>query len=861
MESHEYEKNHSSDVSHKSDYCSQTGHLVSDDEDILNCSDTVVCNLDENNENRADEDDVDEFISPRESSEEESDDGDSDDPDEPDDPDDPDPDRDPPADNLGLGNGDVVEADNRPFFSFENPRLNRVLQLGFDCTVREAVAMIAALAVRYNMEYDLLVKMFRVSNIMLGEAQLPSTKDQLWSILNRQSSVSRRHAYCSVCNRELGLYDTLERIVACQCGSIKPRKKIKYFITLSLTQQLKRCLELPGMWEKLQYREERRIINEGAWEDICDGDRYIQLSMRDGGLQEPYDFTYNFNLDGFKMTKSSNREGTPIFIRLNEAHPNYRQQFVFLAGLWVDDSPPILHLFLNRFIGECNVLSTVGVAWNQPGGQNVVSKFFPAACCVDAVERAKLMCHSPHSGPFACPFCNQEGVHINARKFPLPGTEFDIMRRRQNQDYAVHVVVPQAELRTDATTRRAMEQVENAQQVGQELNIEGVVGSSELKNLTFFDLVDSLSSDDLHPIYLGCAAFHMKLILRRLNPHEINAISGRLRAIKCPTNISRKPRNIGKKKSLKGSEWEHILLYFGVPCMQGIVQPEKITLFGLLSSAIYILSRDSITEQNFQTADRLIRLYMIRFQNTYGPINMRFNIHMLSHLVKVCRSWGPLFVHSTAPFESYNCILGKKVTSPKAAADQIVQRYFLKSLIAEVPGSPDISPVVKEEVAFIMQKDVSRPTVVVGSSKLYGRVTARETTVEERQALMDEGLDAIQLQEFVKMKYNFFEFRSINYNPNEDIRSDNSLIYTFQNFFGRILSIVSIGEGDNKIVGLFVERYNVGERLSGVHHIVQLLDRADIHFIRPHDVRNLAIKVIIGNVSFIMAMANNSEID
>ncbi|KAK3932655.1 Putative pre-16S rRNA nuclease [Frankliniella fusca] len=834
------------------------------DDDIFKCSGVTAHYLDEINEDERDED-RNEYYSPSDSGGDDDDDDDDDDdendsnPDDPpdlnpdDDPDDPDPANDP----LAQGNGNQ----NGPYFSLENPRLNRILELGFECTVREAVAMVAAIGVRYNMEYDLLVKIFRLSNIMLGEAQLPSTKDQLWSILNRRREVSRRHAYCGDCHRNLGLYSDLQRIVACPCGIEKPRKKVKYFITLSISAQLKQFLEIPGMWEKLQHRQERQIINQGAKEDTFDGDCYIHLKNH-YGLREPYDFTYNFNLDAFRMTKSSNKQATPIFIRLNEAPPNLRQQFVFLAGLWVDNSPPILSLFMERFVTECNSLSTVGLAWTPPGyGEEVISKFFPACCCVDAVERASLMCHTTHAGVYACPFCTIQGVYINAMKFPLPGTELNLVRRRQNEEYIERIVVPEPQLRTDASSRQAMDDIQEAQDAGAEINIEGVVGSSSLKELQFFNLVDGLSSDDLHPIYLGVAAFHMRLILRRLNARQINAINVRLLAIKCPTNISRKPRKLEKKRNLKGSEWAHILLYFGVPCMQGIVEDAKISHFGLLSSAVYMLSRDSITEQNFLTADRLIRLYLLRFQNTFGTINMRFNVHMMSHLVSVSRKWGPLFAHSTGPFESMNCIMGNKVTSPKAAADQIVQRYFLKALIAEVPGSADINEVVKEEIAFIMQKDTSRPTLVFGNNKFYGSATERVVTMEERQALEDEGLDFVRLQEFVKLKYNFLEFRSINYHPDEDIRSDNSFVYTYSIFFGRILSIVALGEAMNRVAGMFVERFNVGRRLSGVHHIVELLDRADIHFVTPDEVRNLSIKISVRNVNYIMAMANQFEID
>ena len=740
------------------------------------------------------------------------------------DPDDPDEPGDPNEDDVAPAPDGL---DDRPYFSLDNPRLNRVLALGRECTLREAVAMVAALSVRYNMEYDVVVKLFRVVNLMLGAAQMPSTKDQLWSILNRKLSVCKRHAYCDSCYRLLGLYDGLGRMVHC-CGVIKPIRKVKYFIKLLLSPQLKRFLELPGTWEKLQYRQDRIIRNEGEKSDMFDGSRYRHLSEVEDGLRVPFDFTYNINLDAFEMTKSSNRKATPIFIRLNEAHPSFSKNSVFLAGLWVGENDPNLDLFMETFIVEANNLSTNGLAWTPPGGEEIVSKFFPACCTVDAVDRATIMGHTTHAGAFACTFCNLEGVHINGRKFPLPGTELDLVRRRNHQEYLVHVLVPEPQLRTDASLRQAMEQVIAAQAQGEEVRVEGVLRPSILRNLRFFDLVDSLSTDDLHPIYIGVVAFHMKLILRRLTKYQIEAISQRLEAIKCPTHISRKPRRLARRRKYKGSEWEHILLYFGIPCMQGIVPAETLIHFGLLSSAVYILSRDSISEQGFQTADRLLRLYLIRFQNTYGPGNMRFNLHMLSHLVMVCRKLGPLWCHSTSFFESWNFILGQKVTSPKGSADQIVLRYFLRALIAQIPGDDDTREEVKDEIAFIMTKgtDRGRPSLVHGDCQFYGPAVRRMTTADERRLLGEEGLENVQvLEEFIKMKFNHMEFWSIGYHPEWDIRSDNTYLYTHDNFFCRILAIVAAGDENNRISGMVVERYNVGEHPNGVRHMVHILDR------------------------------------
>lgn len=69
--------------------------------------------------------------------------------------------------------------------------------------------------------------------------------------------------------------------------------------------------------------------------------------------------------------------------------------------------------------------------------------------------------------------------------------------------------------------------------------------------------------------------------------------------------------------------------------------------------------------------------FMFRFQMLYGESQMTFNIHLLSHLTKSVKLWGPLWAHSAFPFESANGKLLALVKGTKGVANQIVNKFLL----------------------------------------------------------------------------------------------------------------------------------------------------------------------------------------
>ncbi|KAK3916627.1 Halomucin [Frankliniella fusca] len=748
----------------------------------------------------------------------------SDDPDDPDDSGDSENSDQYERENNNNASDSDPDADLNPgtrILTFENDVLNTPLQMDAELTTREAVAMVLSLADKNNLNYEMIIKILMILHSILGNSALPVTKKQLWSVLNKHDAGIRKHAYCSRCFAELGFIRLLPNPVVCACGWSKPKGKVKYFITLNIRAQLERLLTLPGVWEKLQYPRQREKESPDSIEDILDGEAYQHLRAAENG-PSPADLTYTFNLDGFKLSDSSKTEAWPIFIKVNEFPPNLRQKHVILGGLWVDKDYVHFNLFMKTFVRQANKLSTTGLTW-QLNGEEKVTRFFPTCCVADAKGRAGIMRMSTHTGNFGCTFCEHQGVKLEgSMKFPTPGTVVNRVRRHRGQEYVEEVVIQPAELRTD--------------------------------------------QNDLHPIYKGVTDFHTELLLEGIpdvysvGVNERAVINHRLRRILTPTHITRKPREIDLRHMWKGSEWRNWLLFYGVPCMIDIVPNRYLRHFGLLSKAIFLLTRDVITEETLQIADRTLNEYVNLFQEVYGPQNMRFNVHILTHLVQCVRNWGPLWAHSTFPFESWNGRLAKKMSSPKGAIDQIVMRYLMHSLISSIPGNEQISDNVKEIIELQIIGSSMKDTVVVDNAYFFGQAVHRDATAVEVALLEESGYGNYNnLIEFTQVKVRGLECRSSRYR--QDIESHNCFIYTKDDYFAVVDSIVILSDGVNQIGGVFLTVFEVGDAVLGVDHLVPIVNSDEKAFEVINNVKNVAIKGKIRDLWYISPMHNQCEID
>ena len=741
----------------------------------------------------------------------------------------------------------------------DNPLLDRLFMAAEGRPAREVLALILTTAVRHKLDYLTTVTLCRILNVVSDVAVLPATKEQLWSMLSKNAAGIVRHAYCSNCKAYLGHLENIPQgIVRCRhCNHRKRRRHIKYFITLSVRKQLKRLLSVPRIWQYFQHRINRQKLNDDALEDLLDGEGYQNLKDMDGGLLLPHDFSYLLNTDGFSVSKSSNTEAFPILLRLNEIVPGLRQKTTLLAGLFIDEEEPDFNLFMEAFVTEANSLSMEGIRWGPNGEEEVVSKFYPTCFCLDARARASVLCSTMYNGKFGCSFCEHPGIKLGSMKYPMPGT---LVRRVRRNGEVEHVRIPHViPTRTDQSIRENMAAAEPGHRV------RGLKGPSVVAAINYFDLGYGFSPDDLHPIYIGVTKFMTNLIIRNVRNVDAfeRAIDRLLLKIHTPSAISRKPRSIKRRKKWKGTEWRNWLLYFVVPILKNLnnfVNNAVVNHIGLLSKAVFLLSQDSITEQDIDEANRCLVRFANIFQDTYGAVNMRFNVHVLLHLPSAVRKWGPIQLHSTMPFESWNKRLKDSIKSPKGAADQIIGRFLLVSLVNMLSLNAELSDEIKEEIEFIMTGN-QQNLIRIGNVSVFGDSEIRAPTEVESQLLARENLQCVELTEYMQCRKSNIVWRSVKYDQEEEFKSNNSYIYSVDDRFLMVDSIVTFQSGNELVCGMFCVHFRTGAAVNGVSHIMEVTHMDEIVFLRASLVRKLAIKIPHINGVYIMPMANHGEID
>ena len=507
-------------------------------------------------------------------------------------------------------------------------------------TELQILSQTIAIAMRHKLTYEATLSIFKLIKSITSNSNLPSTKKSLWRALLRNDDLATvRHFFCRICQSNLGTEDKPDQ--DCKCGASGPDKSkesLSYFIQLNLKSQLKNLFSKPKIFEDLQYRYNRKKENVNAIEDIYDGIEYKKMCEPNGFLAaSKNNFSFFMNVDGMKLSKSSNASAWPILFTINELPPHARKKHILLGGIWVENFHPYLNMFLMPTIKELRSLYKTGIAWKPDGNNEITSRFVTLICPVDSVARASLLNMTQFNGEFGCTFCYSKGeVNDFTRTYPIEKN---------------------APSRTHDEIRQDMIEAHESQS-----KVRGVKGISSLIQLKELDLSKGVVVDSTHNIFMGVVKQHTELLLfgraidpwYRGSPRSKTIINRRLKQIKIPSRISRYPRKIDDCKNWKASEWRNWLLYYCIYCLKDIIRQQDLDHLKLLSEAAFLLHKSSITTDNLHTARDLFYQYIQNFQETFGKEKMTYNIHLLNHLSDTAENWGPLWANSCFPFESFN---------------------------------------------------------------------------------------------------------------------------------------------------------------------------------------------------------------
>ncbi|XP_035274420.1 uncharacterized protein LOC118227720 [Anguilla anguilla] len=405
----------------------------------------------------------------------------------------------------------------------------------------------------------------------------------------------------------------------------------------------------------------QRPQNEHVISDIYDGEKYQNLSKPGGILSDPSNLSFNFNSDGSPMYKSSRFSIWPIQLHLNELPPKMRFQDAVLAGLWFGAQEPVMSIFLRPFVDQAKTLASKGVSWRK-NGTCVNSKIVGLCCGVDSKARPAMQNTTQFNGYFGCGFYLHPGTLVE-KQVKYTATEYP-----------------------DREAKKMLADMERA--VAQNRSVRGVKGPSPLINMPYFDIVWGFVPDYMHAVLLGVIRQLTELLLNNNDqpyyigsPNTMRVLENRIKDITPPHLITTLPRPLAEFKYWKASEWRAWLLFYSLPVPNAVLQPCYVRHLGLLVSAVFLLLKENITFQDINKADNMPLEFVARFQLLYGEASMTFNVHLLIHLAKSVKLWGPLWAHSAFVFESANGGLLKLVHGTKCVALQIVNKFLLHRAI------------------------------------------------------------------------------------------------------------------------------------------------------------------------------------
>ena len=162
-----------------------------------------------------------------------------------------------------------------------------------------------------------------------------------------------------------------------------------------------------------------------------------------------------------------------------------------------------------------------------------------------------------------------------------------------------------------------------------------------------------------------------------------------------PHKLSWPPRSIEKHvKYFKASELRTWLLFYSLPLLLDNLPPLYFHHYALLVCAVHMLLQDEITSSQINAAENMLCDFCRLLPEPYGEDSCTANAHLLLHLTKYVRLWGPLWTHSAFGFENKNGHLkrffhGRGNTVPQLMfnvdVSQTLQLVHMKLMETESP--------------------------------------------------------------------------------------------------------------------------------------------------------------------------------
>ena len=453
-----------------------------------------------------------------------------------------------------------------------------------------------------------------------------------------------------------------------------------YFVQHSIISQLSVLFKRKSFTESIRTNRFAHFRNNPQKKlmDVYDGTIYQQL-FNTGILNNENNLSFAISTDGVQIFKSSKVSMWPVYMLINELPLSQRKarENIIFYGIWISPKKPVMWSFLKPLYEELNVLEK-GYEFEDHDGIKFTCQAALITCTCDLPAKCLVTNSMQFNGSYGCWHCLQKGETFRTEG----GGNCHV--------YPFNEGNPSGPKRTAEDIEKDVKKVVEKINSGNKNYVtNGIKGPSWLMFLTFFNIVDGFVIDYMHGICEGVTKLLVKLWFTNTYKNESFScfdkrqnVSNFLTTIKPTINITRVPRSLDDLAFWKASEFRNFLLYWSIPILKNCLSRIHFVHFCLLVRAIYLLSQESISQDDIVLAESCLFEFVKNFEELYSRRYMTMNIHQIVHLADVVRATGPLFAINSFVFEDINGFIVSHIHGTQGIDTQVINTI---NLIQAIP--------------------------------------------------------------------------------------------------------------------------------------------------------------------------------
>ncbi|XP_022784123.1 uncharacterized protein LOC111324758 [Stylophora pistillata] len=130
------------------------------------------------------------------------------------------------------------------------------------------------------------------------------------------------------------------------------------------------------------------------------------------------------------------------------------------------------------------------------------------------------------------------------------------------------------------------------------------------------------------------------------------------------------------------SQWKNWTLVYSLFVLDGLLPKEHMRCWQAFVLACKFLTRPVITALELQKADLMLLQFCEKFEQLYGKLKLKPNMHLQGHLKQCVLDYGPIYNFWCFSFERFNGILSSFKTNNRCIEIQLMRKLLSDHLIS-----------------------------------------------------------------------------------------------------------------------------------------------------------------------------------